>query len=87
MLDPFLGLGITAIAAARLGLDFVGIEMDEHYLKEAVARVKAAFSGKPARRPRKSTSALGLGSCRIGPVVDLADVGRVHFDLDLRGAA
>jgi hypothetical protein len=23
-----------------LGLDFVGIEMDEHYLKEAVARIK-----------------------------------------------
>ena len=41
MLDPFLGLGATAVAAARLGLDFVGIEMDEHYLKEAVKRVKA----------------------------------------------
>lgn len=44
MLDPFLGLGTSAIAAARLGLDFVGIEMDEYYLAEAVARVKAAIS-------------------------------------------
>lgn len=43
LLDPFLGLGTSAIAAARLGLDFVGIEMDEYYLKEAVSRVKAAF--------------------------------------------
>ena len=40
VLDPFLGLGNSAIAAAQLGLDFVGIEMDEHYLKEAVARIK-----------------------------------------------
>lgn len=42
VLDPFMGLGSTAIAAVRLGLDFVGIEMDEYYLKEAVARVKAS---------------------------------------------
>jgi site-specific DNA-methyltransferase (adenine-specific) len=42
VLDPFLGLGSTAVAAVRLGLDFVGIEMDEYYLKEAVERVKAS---------------------------------------------
>jgi site-specific DNA-methyltransferase (adenine-specific) len=40
MLDPFLGLGNSAIAAAHLGVDFVGIEVDPHYLREAVARVK-----------------------------------------------
>lgn len=44
VLDPFLGLGNTAIAAGRLGLDFIGIEMDAHYLAEAVARVKAALT-------------------------------------------
>ena len=42
VLDPFLGLGNTAIACAQLGLDFVGIELDGHYLKEAVDRVKSA---------------------------------------------
>ncbi len=41
VLDPFLGLGASAIAAARLKVDFIGIELDEHYLKEAVARTKA----------------------------------------------
>ena len=41
VLDPFLGLGNSAIAAVQLGLDFVGIEIDEHYLKEAAARIKA----------------------------------------------
>jgi site-specific DNA-methyltransferase (adenine-specific) len=40
--DPFLGLGSTAVACAQLGLNFVGIEMDEGYLTEAVARVRAA---------------------------------------------
>src|SRR5689334_2371670 len=39
--DPFLGLGSTAIACAQLGLNFVGIEMDEGYLKEAIERVRA----------------------------------------------
>jgi site-specific DNA-methyltransferase (adenine-specific) len=43
VLDPFLGLGNTAIAAGRLGLNFIGIEMDAHYLTEAVARVKSAL--------------------------------------------
>jgi site-specific DNA-methyltransferase (adenine-specific) len=42
VLDPFLGLGNTAIAAARLGLDFVGIELDAHYLREAARRIKSA---------------------------------------------
>jgi len=42
--DPFLGLGSTAIAAARLGLDFVGVEMDEGYLTEAVSRIRSALA-------------------------------------------
>jgi DNA modification methylase len=42
-MDPFLGLGSSAIAAAQLGVDFVGVELDRHYLQEAVARVKAAL--------------------------------------------
>jgi site-specific DNA-methyltransferase (adenine-specific) len=41
VMDPFLGLGNTAVAAAKLGLDFVGIEMDKHYLAEAISRLKS----------------------------------------------
>lgn len=40
VLDPFLGLGNTAIAAVRLGLDFVGVELDDHYIKEAAHRIR-----------------------------------------------
>ena len=29
-MDPFLGLGSTAIACARLGIDFAGIEMTSY---------------------------------------------------------
>jgi site-specific DNA-methyltransferase (adenine-specific) len=43
MLDPFLGLGSSALAAVTLGVDFVGVELDRHYLAEAVSRVKAAL--------------------------------------------
>ena len=41
--DPFLGLGSSAVACATLGVNFAGIELDEHYLKEAVARTRAAL--------------------------------------------
>jgi site-specific DNA-methyltransferase (adenine-specific) len=43
MMDPFLGLGSSALAAAGLGVNFVGIELDRHYLDEAIARVKSAL--------------------------------------------
>ena len=51
--DPFMGLGSTAVACAQLGVSFVGIEMDEDYLKEAVGRTQSALAGlktRPASR-------------------------------------
>ena len=41
--DPFLGLGSTAVACANLGVNFIGVELDAHYLAEAVKRAEAAF--------------------------------------------
>jgi site-specific DNA-methyltransferase (adenine-specific) len=48
--DPFLGLGSTAVACARLGVSFAGIEMDEGYLQEAIARTRAALEEPIASR-------------------------------------
>jgi site-specific DNA-methyltransferase (adenine-specific) len=42
--DPFVGLGSTAVACAQLGVSFIGIELDEDYLKEAIARTEAALA-------------------------------------------
>jgi len=40
VVDPFLGLGSTAIACAKIGADFAGVEIDEHYLNQAVTRTR-----------------------------------------------
>ena len=48
--DPFLGLGSTAVACAHLGLSFVGVEMDEGYLEEAIERVRATATAPSQAR-------------------------------------
>jgi site-specific DNA-methyltransferase (adenine-specific) len=44
VLDPFCGLGSTAVACAGLGLDFVGIDLDREYLDLAVERAGDALA-------------------------------------------
>ena len=62
MLDPFLGIGNSAVAAKRCGLtSFVGFEIDEEYLAEARRRVadrRGARIGHPEARGRDLTSSL-----------------------------
>jgi site-specific DNA-methyltransferase (adenine-specific) len=50
--DPFLGLGSTAVACAAMGLDFVGVELDEDYLKEAIERTRATVDQPERGRAR-----------------------------------
>ena len=42
VLDPFLGVGSTAIASKETGRNFIGIEMDDNYFKIAEERVNCS---------------------------------------------
>ncbi|MCI4368715.1 MAG: site-specific DNA-methyltransferase [Thermoplasmata archaeon] len=49
LIDPFVGIGSSAVAAARLGVPFVGFDIDEGYLavaRDRVARDMAISGGK-----------------------------------------
>ena len=53
-MDPFLGLGSTAVACARLGVSFIGSELDETYLAEAVQRTRDAVAAAGPPKMRKA---------------------------------
>jgi site-specific DNA-methyltransferase (adenine-specific) len=50
-MDPFLGLGSSAVAAAELGVDFIGTEIDQHYLAEAIDRTRAVLRNRQSLIP------------------------------------
>jgi site-specific DNA-methyltransferase (adenine-specific) len=50
VLDPFMGLGSTAVVARRLGRDFIGIELNARYITRAKQRIAATQVGGPASR-------------------------------------
>jgi site-specific DNA-methyltransferase (adenine-specific) len=56
VVDPFMGLGATAVACAQLGVSFVGIEVDADYLNEAADRTRTVLAGQPVRKPRRVRS-------------------------------
>lgn len=43
VMDPFLGIGSSAVACARLDIPFVGFEIAEDYFNESCERVAAAL--------------------------------------------
>jgi site-specific DNA-methyltransferase (adenine-specific) len=42
VLDPFMGIGSTALASKHLGVDFIGFEIDEEYIKQAEENLRYA---------------------------------------------
>jgi tRNA G10 N-methylase Trm11 len=61
-MDPFTGLGSTAVACARLGVNFVGSDVDESYLAEAAERVRAA--AEPQALPQRGTAKMRKATLR-----------------------
>ena len=43
ILDPFMGSGTTAMAAKKLGRDFLGIEISPEYIELSKQRLDDAF--------------------------------------------
>jgi site-specific DNA-methyltransferase (adenine-specific) len=43
VMDPFLGIGSTAVASTKLGVSFVGFEIDKDYVDMAVSRLDSIF--------------------------------------------
>jgi site-specific DNA-methyltransferase (adenine-specific) len=66
-MDPFCGLGSTAVACARLGVNFIGSDIDETYLDQAIARVQAPASTRelPARAKSMRKANLRSAEARL----------------------
>ena len=67
-MDPFTGLGSTALACARLGVGFIGSDIDETYLAVAVDRVRTALDAA-SQEPSKIEKLAHLskrGAARMG---------------------
>lgn len=45
VLDPFMGSGTTALAAKKLGRDFVGIDISKEYVEMSVSRMNKELGG------------------------------------------
>jgi site-specific DNA-methyltransferase (adenine-specific) len=67
-MDPFLGLGSTAVACARLGVSFIGADLDETYLQQAVQRTRDALAaaGPPKMRKAGLRDVKGKGALLLG---------------------
>jgi site-specific DNA-methyltransferase (adenine-specific) len=61
VLDPFMGTGTTAVAAALEGASATGVELDAGYMKIAAARLRqeAGVAG-PVRRAKKVAAAAAV---------------------------
>jgi site-specific DNA-methyltransferase (adenine-specific) len=57
VMDPFTGLGSTAVACARLGVNFIGSDIDPFYLEEAAERMQAVTAARMLPGPGRARMA------------------------------
>lgn len=48
VLDPFMGVGATGVAAVEMGRNFIGIEIEPKHFEEALRRIEKAASLGPS---------------------------------------
>jgi len=60
ILDPFLGSGTTAVAAKRLGKKYIGIDINQEYIKTALERVKRATLKIKKKSPSGSNEQMSI---------------------------
>ena len=65
-MDPFTGLGSTAVACARLGVSFLGSDVDEEYLKQAAQRVRQVT--QPLEMPSRGQAPMKKAALRKTPL-------------------
>ena len=75
-MDPFTGLGSTAVACARLGVNFIGADIDEVYLSEAAARMKDAADALRRRLPQRGDAPMRKAELRTGRAGRSGEPGR-----------
>jgi len=75
VMDPFTGLGSTAVACARLGLNFIGADLDKPYLTEAAERMEAAI--KSAKLPARGEAKMRKVTVSTQPAAARSAVGAV----------
>lgn len=56
VLDPFLGLGHTALACRELGVDFAGFEIDTEYFAEAGRLLQSPVVGSSRSKAKEALS-------------------------------
>jgi len=67
VMDPFLGLGSSGVAAKRLGLDFVGFEVEPEYLEFAKRRIAETADAKKPKSNKNKTARKPKGSPQGAP--------------------
>lgn len=56
VMDPFMGIGTTALACIELDIDYIGFEIDEGYIEIASDRIMYAKMRREKRKGRKKTT-------------------------------